>query len=363
MKKAMAGKITHLEVFTQTIKHLLHGTSEQKEIAELLSHPNYKNYGNIGTVAPDIFYYYHIFSPIRSSKAQFWGDLHHHQKVLELVLNFLDLCHETEEEISRNKLIAFTYGYICHCVVDIVTHPYIFYISGDYYSKDPKIASLAQVNHLRVEYALDSFLLNYRWGMSPRVYDFLQYVNIIKKNHSKGRKMDPLVWLFWQTALSRTFPQEFSTHYIGSSKKIIPGDLLNDSYIGFLDFHRVLDSRSSFMRGFLKVLDIVTFHKIKTSVLVVPTAESIDKRIMNEEKRPWYYPADPKIVSRESFIELTNRAAKVAKEAITKAYFYLQGEEKKERLFKEYLGYNLDTGLRNQSIEDMKEFAPLGSES
>jgi hypothetical protein len=353
----MAGKITHIEVLGQTIKHLHHGTQEEKEIADLLSNSNVRNYGNLGAVAPDIFYYYHFLSPVRSTKAQIWGDLHHHKNVAELVLQFLDQILQMEDNETKEKLTAFTFGYICHCAVDVVTHPYIFYISGDYYSSDPKIASLAQFNHLRVEFALDSYLLNYRWGMSPRMYDFNQYVDIRKKDNFS--KMDPNLWAFWQNALKAVFSDEVSQNYIGSDIKIIPGDLLNDSYIGFLGFHKLLDSRSNTMRGILKIIDIVTFNKIKSSVLMLPNSETIDIRIMNEEKRPWYFPADPNKVKRESFIELINKAANSSKEAITTAKEYLNGNVKRETILKDYGGYNLDTGIRSEEIQNMVQFAPL----
>ncbi|MCB1179861.1 MAG: zinc dependent phospholipase C family protein [Leptospiraceae bacterium] len=355
----MAGKITHLEVLGQVIKHLDHGSSEQRDIAKLLSNQMFKRYANVGTIAPDIFYYYHVLSAFRTTRAQIWGDLHHHKNVVELVLNFLDLVKEVEEEISRSKLLAFTYGYICHCAVDVVTHPYIFYISGDYYNKDPEIAFMAQINHMKVEFALDSFLLNYRWGMSPEVYDFNQYVDIRKKNGMSRGKLDPLIWTFWLTALKITFPDEFNNYYIGSEKKIIPWDILNDSYQGFLDFHKVLDNRNSFIRGVLKFVDIITFHKIKSSVLLMPTMEGIDSRIMNEERRTWHYPALPDKTSKESFIELVNRAAKEAVLAISNADLYLNGNLKREDALKEYKGLNLDTGLRDRGIKKMTEFAPL----
>lgn len=354
----MAGKITHLEVLTQTIKHLSHGDSEQRKIADLLYNPYYRKYANVGTVAPDIFYYYHFLSPVRTTKAQRWGDLHHHENVAELVLNFLDLCKEVEEDTLRDKFLAFIFGYICHCAVDVVTHPYIFYISGDYYSKDPKIASLAQMNHLRVEFAIDSYLLYQRWGLTPKNYDFLQYVDISKKN-SNPRKMDPMIWMFWQSALELTFPNEFQKNYIGSNRKIIPGDVINESYFGFLDFNRLLDSRSSFMRGVLKAIDFLTLHKWNSSVFMLPMTKEIDKRIMNEEKRTWSYPAEPKRKSNESFTELIHRACASAKETITVGWKYFHGDIKKEKVLAMYSGYNLDTGLRNKSIEKMKEFAPL----
>lgn len=97
--------------------------------------------------------------------------------------------------------------------------------------------------------------------------------------------MDPMLWHFWLRGLKATFLEEFKKCYIGSEDKIIPGDLLNESFLGYLEFHRVLDSRSRWMRGTLKFLDQITFHKVRSSVLMLPLKEHIDKRIMNEEKR------------------------------------------------------------------------------
>jgi len=353
----MAGKITHIEVLSQTIKHLDHGTPEQRNIATILSNPLYRNYGNLGAVAPDIFYYYHFLSPLRSKNAQFWGDLHHHKNPFSLIFTFLDQLGDLDDEIVYNKLLAFTYGFICHCAVDIVTHPYIFYISGDYYNVDPKISSAAQVNHLRVEFALDSFLLEFRWGMNPHSYDFNQYIDI--RTPKRKDRMDSVVWYFWQNGLHETYPREFNKQYIGSKKKIIPGDLINDSYIGFMEFHRLLDSRSTFMRGFLKAFDFLTLYRFKSSVLVLPVRQDIDVRIMNEDKRPWFYPAMPTKMSRETFIELVNRAASESIDAMTKASEFLSNNSKKDSIFKEYDGYNLDTGMKYRGVGAMKEFSPL----
>ncbi|MBP7283834.1 MAG: zinc dependent phospholipase C family protein [Leptospiraceae bacterium] len=356
----MAGKITHIEVLAQTVKHLDHGTNQQRSISNLLSNQSNANYANLGTIAPDIFYYYHILSPSKiTSKAQIWGDLHHHQNVTELVLNFLDLIIETEEGTYRDRMIAFVLGYICHCAVDIVTHPYIFFISGDYYSKDPEIASLAQYNHMRVEYALDSYLLDHRWGMSPKDYDFTHYIDVRKRGVSGIKKIDPMIWFFWLEALRLTFPNEFKAHYLGSVRKIIPGDIINDSYIGYIRFNEVLDSRNSLMRNFLKAVDFIPFSKKKASTLLVPFKDNIDMRILNSEGKEWFYPADANLKKNHSFIALVNLASNAARDAITIAWEYLKGNVKRDLIIKEYGGYNLDTGLRYQGISEMKEFAPL----
>ncbi|MCB1157822.1 MAG: zinc dependent phospholipase C family protein [Leptospiraceae bacterium] len=354
----MAGKITHLEILTQVIRHLEHGSEENKQIAKLLKSEECFRYANTGTIAPDIFYYYHVLNPDKSKKAQIWGDLHHHTKVVELILSFLDLIQKTEEGLYRDRMLAFTLGYICHCAVDVVTHPYIFFISGDYYNDDVKVRTLAQYNHLRVEFALDTYLLDYRWGMSPKQYDFTQYINIFHSNTAKS-KIDTTIWYFWLQALKMTFPEEFHGSYIGSEQKIIPGDMINDSYTGYVQLNSLFDSRSIFLRKFLRMVDRVSFIHLKASVLMLPLKENIDPRLMNEERRRWTYPADKSIVKNDTFINLVNKAAESAKELIILAWNYLKGDVRKESILDEYAGYNLDTGLRYQGIQEMKEFSPL----
>ncbi|PJZ68445.1 phospholipase [Leptospira perolatii] len=355
----MAGKITHLEALSQVCKHLDHGTAEQRKIAKLLREESTRKYANIGAIAPDIFYFYHVLSPRKTKKATIWGDLSHHESVLELVLSFLDRILETEEGLYRDRFLAFTLGYICHCAVDIITHPYIFFISGDFYNKDKKISSEAQYKHMRVEFALDSWLLHFRWGMTPKAYDFVQHVDLIFRAKDGKKKMDPMLWHFWLRGLKETFPEVYKTEYIGSEEKIIPGDILNESFLGYLDFHRYLDSRNRFIRATLSFIDKITFHKVKSSVLMLPLKEHIDKRIMNEEKTDWSYPADPSIIRNDSFVELINRSCEAAKDAVTIAWNYVHDKASRSSLIKEYQGYNLDTGLRYHGIEKMRQFSPL----
>ncbi|WCL50883.1 zinc dependent phospholipase C family protein [Leptospira sp. GIMC2001] len=356
----MAEKITHIESLSQVIKHLEHGSTVQRRIASLLKREDVRNYANLGSVAPDIFYFYHVLSPKRTRKASVWGDRSHHSKVAELVFSFLDRVSDTEESLFRDRFLAFTLGYICHCVVDVITHPYIFYISGDYYNKDPKVAYDAQLNHMRVEYGLDSFLIHHRWGLTPREYDFPHYIDIRHKLSTKGKKMDTMLWKFWIDSLRETYPREFSREYIGSYNKIIAGDILNESYLGFYTMSKVVDSRSSFVRGFLKFVDAVSFHKVKSSVLLLPLKENIDPRIMNHEKNTWTYPSLPDKKSDDSFIELLNQAVLLSKDILTVAYEYAESPSEKERenLLAKYSGYNLDTGLQDD-ISNMKEFSPL----
>jgi PAT family beta-lactamase induction signal transducer AmpG len=52
-------------------------------------------------------------------------------------------------------------------------------------------------------------------------------------------------------------------------------------------------------------------------------------------------------------------AASESIEAMTKASEFLSNSSKKDSIFKEYDGYNLDTGMKYRGVGAMKEFSPL----
>lgn len=354
----MAAKITHIEVLRQTLTLLEHGERSQRIMARFLKRGKIGRYAFLGAIAPDIFYYYHILSRQKNRQALAWGDRAHHQKVMELVLAWLDMIREDGPGPGRDKRVAFVLGYVCHCAVDIVTHPYIFYITGNYYAPDKAERTAAQENHLRVEYALDSYLVQTRWGMGPNEYDFMQYVDCRRPGPDGKPQLDPDVWKLWVGGLRRVFPAGFDHEYVGSHEQIEKGDIVNESYLGFLKFNNVLDTRNMAIRLTMRAVDLLTLRKVKMRNLILPPRARIDPRLPNEDHREWKYPVDPAQTSSESFMDLVHRAARASAVVMNEAWLYLEGKGKRKDFEKKYSGYNLDTGVRSSSL-DMKEFAPI----
>ncbi|MCB1138678.1 MAG: zinc dependent phospholipase C family protein [Leptospiraceae bacterium] len=350
----MAAKLTHLEVFRQSLSLMEHGDEIDHEISRMLHREEQFRYGCFGAVAPDIFYFYHLLNKTRNTTGITWGNITHHRKVFELVLTFLDrIKNDPANSEIRKKRQAFALGYISHCATDIVTHPYIFYITGDLYSTDEVRSRKAQENHLRVEYALDSYLIAERLGMSPNKYHFLKFVDI----RDKKKDMDFDIWQMWVHALSTVHEQDFREHYIGNLEHIRKGDVLNEAFLGFLKFNRLLDTRSWLVRGFLRAVDNLTLHKWKARHLILPPRHRIPEKMYNPHRRSWRYPADPEKHSNESFMELVHRAASFSRQLIRLSQDYIDGR-KKRKDFEEFLGYNLDTGVRSESLQ-MHAFEPL----
>lgn len=351
----MAAKITHIEVYRQALVLLEHGDEADQRIASMLEADRMFRYGCFGAVAPDIFYFYHLFASRRATGME-WGNRIHHHRVFELVLAFLDRIRSDTNPDRRNKRLAFALGYISHCAADIVTHPYIFYITGNLYSSDRDEASRAQENHLRVENILDSYLVQERWGISPDRYNFLKYVDVSER-HRGERSLDFDIWQMWVNALSVVYPESFHSDYPGDVHRIQKGDLVNEAYRGFIRFNRVLDTRWAFVRGTLRTIDWITRHRLKARNLLLPPRHMIDDRYPNTDGQLWKYPADPSRTSTESFHTLVHRSAGQAVEWMRLARDYVAGK-RTAKDFAPLIGYNLDTGLDTDSGE-MFAFAPI----
>ncbi|MEQ9366671.1 MAG: zinc dependent phospholipase C family protein [Leptospirales bacterium] len=358
----MAAKFTHIEALKQSMELLEHGDEEQQALADQLHDRSLFRFACLGAIAPDVFYFYHIFSRRKNALGLEWGNRAHHQKVFELLIHFMDQIRATPAGLERDRQLAFVMGYLCHCGVDIVTHPYIFYITGDPYSDDPEGAWEAQSHHLRVEFALDSYLVHKRWGINPREYNFVKYLRGTDEVDENNRRvLDRDVWRLWVRGLEKTFPADFERDYPGSSKEVRPGDLVNESYFGFLRFNSVTDVRSRVIRFLMYLIDWLTFRKLRIRYLILPNPKRIDPRLPNEAGAEWKFPAEPGRVSKESFMELVHRAARFSAKLMTDGKAYIDGDMKRGEFEKAYLGFNLDTGVRSASLA-MQAFDPIRDE-
>jgi hypothetical protein len=348
----MAAKITHIEVLRQSLYLMEHGSDLQRETASEFRATPFLNRAALGSIAPDIFYFYGGLSRKKNARGQHWGYLIHHTNVFPLIealaSRVRDLPHE---DAKRKRLLAFVLGYVSHCAVDIITHPYIFYITGDFYSKDRDTAARAQMNHIRVEYALDSYLVNHRWGMHPHEYNFIQYVE-----NPADDLIDLEIRTLWLQALKEVYPYEFGSSLPEEAPG--PDDPIQGSYRGFMRFNQILDTRSIAVRALLRSVDFITFQRVPARALILPPREHIAERLPNDSNRLWKYPADPSHESNESFIEIVHRSARFSVEFMTDILEYIEGKKKSSEIRKKYDGYNLDTGLRSETKE-MVEFEPI----
>lgn len=116
---------------------------EDKEILKLVL--PYINDYIFGSIAPDTFFYSKYPEVMDISE-------HIHGKdgipTNEIIFSCLD-------NTDNPRDLAFLLGFVTHCALDITMHPVIYYLTGNYYDKDPARMSCSRYNHSLFETGLD----------------------------------------------------------------------------------------------------------------------------------------------------------------------------------------------------------------
>ena len=114
-----------------------------KEIVILVS--TYINDYILGSITPDTFFYSKYPEVIDISEYIHGKD---GTPTNEIIFSCLD-------NTENPRDIAFLLGFVTHCALDIITHPAIYYLTGNYYDKDPAQMFLSRYNHSLFETGLD----------------------------------------------------------------------------------------------------------------------------------------------------------------------------------------------------------------
>lgn len=140
---------THLR-FAHEVLHSCPDPRMLRDVSGRISHYY------LGSFIPDTFFY-----ASRESLVDISEVLHGKGGTLtnEAVISVLDHARDARD-------IAFILGYITHCALDIVFHPVVNALAGDYYDKDPAKRSRSAYLHRRIETCLDI-----RTGNRLRIYD------------------------------------------------------------------------------------------------------------------------------------------------------------------------------------------------
>ena len=130
---------THI-YFADTVKKTLPALSAMID--------TYSQYFFMGSIAPDTFFY------SKKAEIQDTSDfLHgkHGTATNKIVFDLLDIAKKNKDE----KILIFVFGSLTHCYLDIVFHPIIFHLTGNFHDKDEHKRKLAVYKHRRREVQLD----------------------------------------------------------------------------------------------------------------------------------------------------------------------------------------------------------------
>lgn len=296
---------THL-FFANKIKRL------NKELFDIIS--KHIDYFYLGSVFPDCFFYSNKGSIQNISDILHGKDGNLTNKIIFEILD--------EAKSKKNdKLYVFVFGLLTHCYLDIVFHPVVYYLTGDYYNKNIEKRKLAVFRHRHMEVILDKkvnnrfyFESSIEWKTlnDPEIMDVLASKLNIYQNDIKSslRKQ----YLYNVIFRSNVFYKIMLFMY---KIKIIKDESLLALFYNHFD-------RSDPLEDNLKYLDLFTGEKYKKNIK-----------------------------------DLFDLAELRSKAAIYSAYKYYKGEENRERSEINIGGESLDTGYKNFAVKDIKYYLQI----
>lgn len=153
----MPGSITHtciIERIIDTLKRTRQKNLFLRSLESLFSEEDRMRSCMVGALGPDVFH--HTPAGILKKVER---DLHGvaAERFLEPVLDFLGNNNDLMDNWSANSR-AYLYGLLCHGIVDIIFHPFIYYWSGIPFQGKGKVISSVRRKNLLMMYTIDNYL-------------------------------------------------------------------------------------------------------------------------------------------------------------------------------------------------------------
>ncbi len=222
--------------------------------------------------------------------------------------------------------LCFTLGYLTHCALDMVFHPVLYYLSGNYYDEDPVRRKRAVAAHRRLETRLDSAIGNRR-----RIHRELR-TSIVAG-----------------LSVARVFEARFT--------------------VGFVDIRRALGRQIFFNRLFASATAYRLLRALRFFGMVPDEGQEWLFYAADAGAKPW--PIDTTIAYRDlvngekrstTVADLWQLARHRAVEMIQAAFEYSRGGLSSDNIRCALPGESLDTGLPGVPVSAIRHTAVDGYE-
>ncbi|MEI7497662.1 MAG: zinc dependent phospholipase C family protein [Candidatus Falkowbacteria bacterium] len=273
-------------------------------------------YYYFGSIAPDSFYY-----SAKANVRRVSAILHGKDGNLtnEAIFALLDKAKENQSEPD----LCLALGYITHCALDMVFHPVIYYLSGNYYDADPAKATDAVYLHRHLETYLD-----YQINQSYFFNDLISF-KILK--HCSYNQIISQLYHISQKDIMAALHRKATIYSLLRSNIVL-------SVLYF--FYRIVE-RSSWSR--LKVLLGIFYGNLKRDSRTIPHRINYRDIITGESKTTTIY-------------DLFNQAREKAVEMVDAGYAYYRGKISRLEAEQIIRGESLDTGRLQMPVSDLKYF-------
>jgi len=268
---------------------------------------------NLGTQGPDIFFYYF---PVREMAQEM------HKCGLGLFLAYMARLAKESAPPARDKIFAYTAGFLMHYTVDCNAHPYVY--ARAFVHNAPKIKNSAM--HRKFETAIDVALLKLVCGKKPAGISQWELINAPKDGLGISAE-----------ALSRGISEIYG-------KNISP-KVAKRAMKFTIKATRFLQSKNGRRKRFMELAENLTIRAPLYSSMVHMQEIIGDDDFLNIKKASWLPPWSQE-TSNDSFMERYSVAVEEGAEIIKTMYAFIYGDLSPEILAEMLGNRSLKTGLQ-----------------
>ena len=281
------------------ITHYRFGVSvTQRLVPELCASLRHELYDS-ATAGPDLWFSYRFWRPKAQQGKPERGNIMQHEHTGAFLSALLDASRQGE---AKADFFSYLAGFLCHYCLDKAAHPYIIYRSGLYDGTEATLS--CRGDHMRMEHALDLLAVK-AWGLRP-------WQRPITRRILRLRAMPPDMRPELDAIYERVYGWSGAWNDLNLA--------LRDQRL----FYRLAEDPTGLLDAILRRVDNGASGRDLTSISY-HGKEQPQLDIANEAKQPWQHPRDPRLISRESFAELSERAANETAELISLAWAYASG--------------------------------------
>lgn len=246
---------------------------------------------------PDVFYFYHLFFGKNAKKVFGIGSNTHKKDTQKFFLTLIHGIYDNKLE-NNASVMSFLYGYMCHYFLDSTCHPFIYYKTGKFNSKDVTTYKYNAL-HADMEFFIDRYLIYQRENIEPSKFKIhKQFLNVYSMDND----------------LKNTIINTFNIFDTGMNLDKVYLDSIGDMRKFFRIFNYDCFGLKKELYSFI---DFVT-PKWITKVKSLSYRGDYEKKVsyLNLEHERWNHPCDKKLVYTYSFMDLYDIALNKCVEAI-----------------------------------------------
>ncbi len=278
----------------------------------------------IGAQGPDPFFYK------QSKETGMIASVMHDVKTRDMFVNMTNLVRDN----FNKDTYAFLVGFICHYNLDVFTHPYIFYYTGNY-SEDDESTNLYRGLHKKFELSMDAMLIEKEHNIKANQYKLKKYFPDFNALESIYELIDKTNQL---------------TYDITASGDLYKSGLKTFRFVA----NKLLPDRFGFKKLFLRFVDKIKkpSNLFYSDLSFYNHIENFD--FLNNERRTYFHP-----VTNESYnfsvMDLFKKAKEKTLMMIKQIDDFLDGKWNID-LNEVFDNLSFSTGLNVDDPREMKHF-------